>query len=345
MPANKNATIRYLVLDGLLSDKHHNYNIIELTNKVNAYLSEHDYRPVTSRMIEMDLEFLSESVFRADIVHFRSDGKSCIKYGDPSFSIFTKELSDEEKELLSEVLNTLGQFSGLDNFEWLDGLKNKLDINDTDSKRVIYFAKNPYLANSNLLGELFLDISNKVVLNIRYKPFSKDEKNHIFHPYVLKEYNNRWFLFGYDEEDKIIYNLALDRIVNIETLPNKQYRETDEDFEEFFFDIVGVTIPTDEEVENILIWVSDNSFQYIDTKPLHGSQKIVNSDSDHELRERYPTLIGGHFVRIKCIINYELKQLLASMLGELIILEPMRLREEAQMTVENLLSTYISLVK
>ena len=34
-----------------------------------------------------------------------------------------QEMSREERSLLREVLSTLGQFGGLDNFKWLDDFK------------------------------------------------------------------------------------------------------------------------------------------------------------------------------------------------------------------------------
>ena len=38
---------------------------------------------------------------------------------------FNEKLTDEEKSLLREVFNTLGQFSGLNNFDWMEDLQAK----------------------------------------------------------------------------------------------------------------------------------------------------------------------------------------------------------------------------
>lgn len=70
--------------------------------------------------------------FYAEIERYRVNGHRCIRYKNPSFTIFRKELSEEESNLILEVLNTIGQFDGLAHFEWLDrfkiglGLKNVL---------------------------------------------------------------------------------------------------------------------------------------------------------------------------------------------------------------------------
>jgi hypothetical protein len=52
-------------------------------------------------------------------MHYNKNGKYYITYNKYSFSIFKQEMSREERSLLREVLSTLGQFGGLDNFQWL----------------------------------------------------------------------------------------------------------------------------------------------------------------------------------------------------------------------------------
>ena len=162
MPTNKNALIRYKYLDKLLSDYHHFYDIHDLTEKVNDMLYEDGFSEVTQRCIEKDLNTLEYAPFSAPIERFTKNGKRCIAYSKRSFSIFTKELSDEEAILLREVLNTIGQFDGLDNFKWLDDFKIGLGLEER--RQIISFSNNPYLQNSNLLGTLFDQISNKVVV-------------------------------------------------------------------------------------------------------------------------------------------------------------------------------------
>lgn len=89
----------------------------------------------------------------------------------------------------------------------------------------------------------------------------------------MKQYNNRWFLFGFNEEFKEMSNLAIDRIISLNEI-NLKYRTNNEiDFEEYFEDVVGVTIRTDVPIEKVLIKVTNEVWPYIKSKPLHGSQK------------------------------------------------------------------------
>lgn len=149
MPTNKNALVRFAYLDAMLSNRHHYYTMGEIVELCNRRLMDNGFKKVSRRCLEKDIEFLEYAPFYADIERFRVDGKTCLRYKNPSYSIFKKELTEEERSLLREMLGTLGQFEGLENFKWLDSLKKSLGIERY--RRVISFSHNLYLQNSNLL--------------------------------------------------------------------------------------------------------------------------------------------------------------------------------------------------
>lgn len=319
MPTNKNAYIRYKCLDKLLSDRHHYYDRKTLTEKVNNMLYELGYRPVGKRTIEKDLDALMCSPFNAPIKETKKNGKLIVAYSDCSFSIFSQELSREERNLLREVLSTIGQFDGLDNFQWLEDFKIGLDLEER--RQIISFSNNPYLKNSNLLGSLFDNISNEVVIRIFYHTFNNETIRSIeFHPYLLKQYNERWFLLGAAYDDKKILTFALDRINRIEPLPEREYLPCPDNLAERFEDIIGVTYYEDRPVEHIIFWVDDATAGYVLTKPIHGSQTSQGGDAETRLRAEYPQLQGGKFFTIDCIKNYELIRELCSYGKGLVVL-------------------------
>jgi len=343
MPTNKNALIRYKYLDRLLSDHHHYYDIHDLTEKVNDMLYEDGFPEVTQRCIEKDLNTLEYAPFSAPIERFTWNGKRCISYEKRSFSIFKQEMSREERNLLREVLSTIGQFDGLDNFKWLDDFKIGLGLEER--RQIISFSYNPYLQNSNLLGTLFDNISNEVVIRLSYHTFSDATIRSIdFHPYLLKQYNDRWFLIGAADIDKKILNFALDRIDKVEPLPEKKYAECPEDFYERFEDIVGVTLYDDRPVEHIIFWVSDSSKDYVSTKPIHESQIQYQGSEEFKLRNQYTNLQGGAFFSIACIRNYELIRDLCSFGKELLVLSSDgNIQDEIYNRICSMASEYVSL--
>lgn len=337
----KNAIMRYKILDSLMSNRNRYYSISELLEKVNEALELDGMEPVSRRCIEKDLNTLECAPYEAVIERVWYHGKKCIRYAEEGFSIFTKKLTEEEENLLSEVLNTIGQFDGLDTFEWLDSLKKRLDIKE--HRRIIQFDSNPYFEGRNLIGSLFTAISNKQVLALKYHTFKDPQvREVVVYPYLLKEYNNRWFLIV-GVEDGTILNFALDRIDDFKPMPHIDYIEPDEDLESRFDDIVGVTLFKDKPTEDILLWVNEEGYQYVKTKPLHGSQRDVKGEEDKAVRERYPALQGGRFFRLQCILNYELEQLLMSKMNQLVVLEPATLKDSLINRIKKMDSLYSSI--
>ena len=351
MPANKNAVTRYYILDKLLANRYHHYSTEDLRQLVNEELEELGQEPVSRRTIELDLHYLEyEGPFLAEIEHYQIDvpsqnnpnktvKKSCHRYADPSFSIFKKEMTDDEKYLLSEALSMLGQFDELPNLDGLEALRKSLDVK-TD-RQIISFTKNP-LENSTLLGELFTSISQKQVIELHFHKFDTPEidRTVIVHPYMLKEYNRRWFLIAAAEDTGRILNFALDRIDSVVPLPSHNYVEYRGDLNERFEDIVGVSLYDDRPVQTILFWVSDRSKDYVATKPIHESQKHYRGDKEAEMRRQYPTLEGGAFFTIDCIENYELIRELTSFGADLVVLSPEEVRRSVIQRIEEFYQAY-----
>ncbi len=338
MPTNKNALVRYRHLDRLLSDHHHYYDIHDLTEKVNDLLEFDGFSPVTQRCIEKDLIDM-QGLFSAPIEHEKKNSKNCIFYWNRSFTIFSQEMSREERNLLREVLSTIGQFNGLDNFKWLDDFKIGLGLEER--RQIICFSNNPFLQNSNLLGTLFDQISNEVVIKLSYHTFTDSTiRSIVFHPYLLKQYNDRWFLLGAADSDHKILTFALDRIDEVEPLPEKKYAECPEELQERFENIVGVTLYEERKCEHILCWVNDSSKGYVDTKPMHESYTPYKGEKEIELHNQYPQLEGGLFFSIDCIPNFELIRELCSFGSNLVVLTPDTIRSEIRNRLQEHLEQY-----
>lgn len=338
MPKNKNAMTRYKILDELLSNRYHNYSLDDLTEEVNNRLSE--INPETDgvgrRTIEKDIEYLKyKGPFDGvDIERYYVEDertgrkKMCLRYNNPNFSIFSKPLTDDEEYLLKEALALLGQFDGLPNLEGLEGLRLGLGVKHNE-REIVSFTKNP-LEGSNIFGKLFTVISERQVIELHYHKFNTPdiEQTVVIYPYLLKEYNRRWYLFGSAESDLKLLNFALDRIDDVVPLPSYKYIDYEGDLNERFEDIVGVTLFDDSPLYEIYFWVSDLSKDYVATKPIHESQRTLNDTKTSEFKEKYPVLNGGRFYRIDCKENYELIRELASFGKELVVLEPSEIQDK-----------------
>ena len=355
MPANKNAVTRYYILDKLLANRYRNYSVVDLHELVNEELHELDLEPVSIRTIQYDINYIEKpGIFFADIERYQVDAvsqnnpdltvkKECLRYADPSFSIFKKKLTDDEKYLLREAFSLLGQFDGLPYLEGLEQLRASLDIKDT--RKIISFTKNP-LENSTLLGELFTAISQQQVIELHYHIFadSNNVKKVILHPYLLKEYNRRWYLIAAASDTGKLLNFSLDRIDKVVPLSSYKYVPYDGDLNERFEDIIGVTLYDDRPLQTILFWVSDVSKDFVNTKPLHESQRHFRGEKEEALRKQYPMLEGGYFFSIECVENYELIRELTSFGKDLIVLSPENIQKKVRDRVESQLKAYKSLL-
>ena len=354
MPANKNAMTRYMILDELLSNRYHDYSLDDLTEEVSRRLSElySDTKGVVRRTIEKDIDYIeNEGPFMAEIErkwvpyvnsHGKTSQKKCLRYKEPGFSIFKKELSDDEKYLLREALSLLGQFEGLPNLEKLEQLRQGLKMpSDANSTPVISFTKNP-LENSNLLGELFVTTAHKQVIELEYHTFDEpdDIKKVVIHPYLLKEYNRRWFIIGATDSDNKIFNFSLDRIDKVTPLTSHAYRAYKEDISQHFEDIIGVTYIEDSPIYKIVFWADNKEKDYIRTKPIHESQRNLLGDIENRLRKEHPQLQGGAFFRIDCKFNYELIRELTSFGNGLIVLEPSEIRNMVVKRIKDMEISY-----
>ena len=357
MPANKNAMTRYQILDELLSSRYHNYSLDDLTDEVNRRLS--DLYPGTNgvvrRTIEKDLYYLEyEGPFMVEIERYSVDGynvekqktyvKQCLRYANPSFSIFKKQMTSDEESLLRGVISLLGQFDGLPNLDGLERLRLGLGIGKDDAQ-IISFTKNP-LEHSRILGELFTAISQKQVIELHYHTFSDlHKKQVVLYPYLLKEYNRRWYLLAATEEDGKLLNFSLDRIDGCVPLPSHKYVAYEGDINERFEDIIGVTFNENSPVYEIIFWVSDHSKGYVETKPLHESQRKLSKTKSDELQSKYKSLQGGMFFRIDCKENYELIRELTGFGKDLVVLAPSEIQNKVLDYVSSLRQEYLQIRK
>lgn len=350
MPANKNALTRIVLLDKLLADRYHAYSIQDMTDYLERELPQYGQEGgVTKRCVEKDIEYLEYKFpilieferYSVDAHSATTDKvyrKRCIRYADPTFSIFKGKLTDDEKGLLTTALSTLGSFEGLDGFGWLDDLSKRLGL--VKQQPIIQMSKN-LIENRTLMAESFSAIQARSVINLKYKLFNTSDVREVkISPYLLKEYNRRWFIIGAVYDTGRILNFALDRIISISVLPGYDYELQPEDLSERFEDIIGVSFYDGGEVHKIIFWVSDKSAPYVDTKPLHGSQINIRGVREKAIRSQYNVPLGGAIFSIECMENYELIRELCSFGGELKVLSPEPIVDSVKKRVKSLYEVY-----
>ncbi len=323
MPINKNALIRYQTLDRCFGNPGRRFFIEDLLEAVNLALSEEypDSNGIKRRQLFEDIKFMeSEKGWSVELDKIAYGKKKYYRYLDHNFSINNKPINEMEAEQIKSALLVLSRFKGTPQFEWIEELMPKLSqaFGFVQSDReIIGFDSNQYLKGIEYLGTLFNAILYKKVLEIEYQSFKSDKPDvSIIHPYYLKQYNNRWFLFGQIERFDTLSIRSLDRIENIKEIKGEYLENTDYDFSEYFDDIIGITKPKGAKVEIIELHFSPKQYPYVLTKPLHHSQKKKILDEN------------GLTITIEVIPNYELKSQLLSFGKEVKVISPLWLKNE-----------------
>jgi predicted DNA-binding transcriptional regulator YafY len=333
---NKHAIIRYHALDQCFSNPGKKYFIDDLIEACNDALYEYGGMPegVKRRQIFEDIKFMeSEQGWSVPLKRLKDGKQVYYRYSERYFSIKNQAVNESEAKQLKETLSILTRFKGMPQFEWMEEMLVRLesDFNlKRSSKVVVGFEQNPYLKGLNYFTEIFNSIEYQKVLRIEYKGFKQNRSVQIIlHPYFLKQYNSRWFLFGLNESVNSLSNLALDRILNLNVI-NKKYLENDSvNFEDYFEDVIGVTVSENKNPSKIQLEIDKSLWPYIESKPIHGSQKIISKNH------------GSVIIELDVQINYELISTIFAFGEGVKVLQPDEVRMSIKNKAEAVLNNYL----
>ncbi|MDR1980990.1 MAG: WYL domain-containing protein [Tannerellaceae bacterium] len=335
MPANRNALIRYKTIDNCLQNRYRQWTLDDLIDACSDALCEYEGidKGISRRTIQADIQVMrSEKLgYNAPIVVY--DNKY-YKYDDPDYSITNTPLTEQDLNVLSEAVEVMKQFKGFSHFHSMTDIVSRLEDHITSVRQktipVIDFEKNESLKGLEHLDAIYQAIINRQTLSLQYRSFKAcSDKTFIYYPYLLKEYRNRWFVFGVTKEDKMLTNFALDRIQHLETAHNEPFLEnTFFDVATFFDDLVGVSKTLSSQPEVIRFRASREEAPYILTKPIHKSQHVVKESEE-----------GDVVFEIEVIINIELQRIFLGSANEIQILSPQHLvdlmKEKLEKAAEN----------
>ena len=220
-----------------------------------------------------------------DIYDAPLDNKSRKHFYTEGFSLLNR-FNAKDSLLAADAMVLLQQFAEFPLFKGLEDIWIRLEerLPKTSKKQVVQFEQNDDYVGLKRLHELYEAIKNQTTLKIKYQDFDKELREYSISPYILKEYHNRWHIYGYEHKKEKIYNLALDRILAIENSGFGFRQQKPKDLA-FLNDIIGFTYlynyrnNTYAELEYVKIKVEGKRANYIRTKPLHYSQREIEAES------------------------------------------------------------------
>jgi predicted DNA-binding transcriptional regulator YafY len=249
-----------------------------------------DLLTILNNRLDTDKQISKRTLF-LDIALLKELGAPIIKeskyyqYAE-AFSLY-EVFNPTETELMREAVDLLKRIASFDYVkEFLPEIENlvlKLNLHESQTRKIIFFDHNDQYQGIELLSVLYNHIDSENVLHITYVDFENATFHYILHPYILKEYNMRWYVFGQENESGEIYRFPLDRIRKIELAskdiifkPNQVWN-----VEQHFAEMVGISREIGQEPEIVKLRAYGVTADYLLTKPIHTSQQLINESKAH----------------------------------------------------------------
>lgn len=337
MAQNKNALIRYKTIDKCLQNGYRDWTLDDLIEACSDALYEFEGRDinVSKRTVQLDIQTM-----RSDKLGYNAPievyDKKFYRYADPDYSITDIPLNDSDMDVLSETVDMLRQFKEFSFFSELGDIIQRLEdkIYSEKSHRpsVIHLDKNEQLKGLEHLDVLYQAIIKEMVLVVDYQSYRARHSQPIkLHPYILKEFNNRWFLVGWKQGDdkSTIMTLALDRIRGIDYDLKTTYQRNGFDADLYYANTYGVTVLPPEHVKEVILEIDRSNAPYVLTKPFHHSQQVIEMKKD-----------GSVIISMQVHQNFELERLILGFGDSLKVLAPRQLKQRIKKKLKGALDNY-----
>lgn len=342
MPTNKNASLRYRIIDDLLKGGKSRYTMEELLERVNEKLENWGVNPISERTLRGDIQIMrrdeSDGGFGAPIIC--DYGEGYYYYSDPDFSIRNAPLNPIDIANLHAAWEFLRGMADLPLVKMVEEALKKLE--DTTWTNImnplIQFDFPPQIIGVEYLMTLLQAIRDKNQIVLSYQPFDKEIidkeiidkkiiKDLVCDPWMLKEFNGRWFLVAGSPLRKGVSLFALDRIKKLE-VTKKPAAPPITDLNRRFSQAVGVSIPDEAPIEEVILRFNPYRARYVLSKPMHKSQKVLEETHDYVR------------IQLKVIITRELVSLIHYFGPDVVVESPESLRELIRQHIGHLLKEY-----
>ena len=335
MATNKNALIRYRTIDICLQNRSRRWTLDDLIQACSEALYEYEGKDsyVSKRTVQLDIQMMRSDKLGYNAPIIVKDRKY-YTYEDDTYSITKLPIDQIDMEILQESMEMLRQFKDFTLFSELGGviqkLEDKIYRESTRQQPIIHMDRNEQLKGLYHLDALYQAISKQLVLNIHYQSFKARESGSlIIHPYILKEFNNRWFLIGRKEESEQIMTLALDRIEGYKYMLSVPYDSQDFDADRYYKDTYGVTVMNEGQLMDVVLKIDAYNAPYVLTKPFHHSQHTVQKHEN-----------GSVTIRLCVHDNYEFTRLILGFGSGIEVIGPRRLKSRIKREISKTMAVY-----
>lgn len=338
MPANKYALIRYRTIDRCLRNAGRPFpSKEELRQACEEALYGSDGDRISTSTIEKDLNAMRYDGalgYHAPIAYHRDERG--YYYEDEDFSIDNLQLNDEELDAIRFAARTLVQYRNVPLFSQFgqaigkidDRLRMAPDLDTAELESVVQFESAPATRGSEHLNPLLQAIQAHQVVAIAYRKFQATEADTFdIHPYLLKEYRNRWYVIAWNPERADYRTYGLDRVESVELHDQDFGVRNDFNPDLFFKHSFGISKST-EAPQHVRVRCNALEYEYLSAQPVHASQKLINTGADQ------------YELQLHVLITYELVHFLLGLGAAVEVLAPESLRAKMEEAHREALQRY-----
>jgi predicted DNA-binding transcriptional regulator YafY len=319
---SKSAFRRYKVIDSVLRNPMKRFP--RMADFIEACHAKLDFYP-SEETIQKDIANMRMPYpdgFDAPIRYNRSHRG--YEYTDPDYALLGVSLRQEEIDAISEALDVIRYIGGArmsDKFNHAVEKILSLTLEGANTEGgstvpIIQTMVPPVSRGFEHIELIYKACREHIPLSFIHFSYKKRTFNHvILHPFMIKEFENRWYVIGHSEQHEGIRTFGLDRVTE-PLLIKQKYRQTDPHLvNSYLNDVFGVFPIPGAKKELIQVHVSQLGTHYFQAYPLHISQSIKKESE------------GTSFISFNLIASVELARYFLSQGRHLKIVKPKWLKE------------------
>jgi predicted DNA-binding transcriptional regulator YafY len=312
MSFNKEASIRYKIIDSCLRNQRKPFpSMDELMDACTEQLG----KEFSISTIQKDIKAMKEDEALGFLAPIKfSKSQNGYYYEDKEYSISRIPLSESDIESLLAATDLLSTFSGdrvSSHFESavdkiLKSVQEKYER--APGKRSIIQLENPPKQRGYEHFDLFFRAAKerRPIAFVHFSYAKRKFSNVKLHVYLLKEFQNRWYIIGFSESHQSIRTFGIDRILDPALLKEAFYMDPKFDPVQQFQNIFGV-FPLREKTEKIVFKVDAMLGNYMLSQPLHESQEVIEYGKYGDLLLKLELIPSQELIDRFCMWSSQLK--------------------------------------
>ncbi len=336
MPITKRALLRYRTIDQCLSNPYRIWQMSDLRESVAQAIEEHtgSTKGIGRSTLFDDLNAMKKggaTGYEAPIEYTPADG---YYYSKPNYSIFQVPLTGPDVAVLHQSLHALRAIRGVGLATALDDIIRRLEArlaladSVVSTPTILQFEEAPDYTGTPWLQPLYDAVQRRQPVQLGYRSYrAVAAREQVVHPYLLKSYQHRWFLLGYNQAKAELQVFALDRVTACADAATAYVPGT-VDFDTYFQHVLGPTVPAGQAPVTVRLRVAHGRAPYLLTKPLHPSQREI-ADTP-----------AGLELTLQVVPNQELVTRLLSFGADVEVLAPPSLRATMRKRLRAALARY-----